>query len=147
MTFNWGHKLTLGFVAFAGMIIYMVFQSVQTKYDLVSKEYYKDELQYQQIIDGASRANQLSQQVSIVQTNDDIIIRLPDEMKNTQVTGNILFYSADNAQKDIRLSLQVNNDARQQISSRPFIPGNYTAKVRWESGGKQYYSEQFITIQ
>jgi len=147
MTFNWGHKVTLGFLAFAGMIIYLVFQSVQTKYDLVSKEYYKDELQYQQIIDGASRANQLSQKVSIVQTKDHINIQLPDEMKNTLVTGSILFYCADNARKDIRLTLQVNTDALQQISSQSFMPGNYTAKIRWESGGKQYYSEQFITIQ
>lgn len=146
MTFNWGHKLTLGYLAFAGMILYLVFQSVHTKYDLVSKEYYKDELQYQQIIDGANRANQLSQKLSVVQTDKNIEIRLPNEMKQTTVSGSIWFYCADNAQKDIRLPLQVNTDAIQHINSQSFMPGNYTAKIRWESNGQQYYAEQFITI-
>lgn len=146
MTFNWGHKLTLGYLAFAGMILYLVFQSVHTKYDLVSKEYYKDELQYQQIIDGANRANQLSQKLSVVQTDKNIEIRLPNEMKQTTVSGSIWFYCADNAQKDTRLPLQVNTDAIQHINSASVMPGNYTAKIRWESNGQQYYAEQFITI-
>ena len=147
MTFNWGHKVMLGFGAFAGMMLYLVFQCVQTKYDLVSKEYYKDELQYQQVIDGASRANQLSQQVSVVQTSNDIIIRLPNEMRNTSVTGSILFYCADNAQKDIRMALQVNADAVQHINAGSFIPGNYTAKISWQGKGQLYYTEQSIIIQ
>lgn len=146
MTFHWGHKVMLGFVAFAGMILYLVVQSVQTKFDLVSKEYYKDELQYQQIIDGASRANQLSQSVSVVQADKHIVIRLPDEMKHTQVSGKLLFYCADNARKDFRMPLQVNAEAVQQINSQSFMPGNYTAKIHWESNGRQYYAEQFITI-
>jgi hypothetical protein len=147
MTFNWGHKLTLGFIAFAGMILYLVFQSINTRFDLVSKEYYKDELQYQQIIDGTNRANQLSQKVSVVQTDKDVMISLPDEMKHTAISGSVLFYCANNARKDFRLPLQVNADGIQRINSQSFIPGRYIAKIRWESNGQQYYTEQFITIQ
>jgi hypothetical protein len=146
MTFNWGHKLTIGFMAFATMIIYLVVQSMHTKYDLVSKEYYKEELHYQQVIDGTSRANQLSNRATITQENDQLIIQLPKEMEQKVITGSLLFYSADNAQKDKTLPLHVNDNAMQTIDSRSFIPGNYTAKIRWESSGEQYYTEVAITI-
>lgn len=147
MTFNWGHKLTLGFIAFAGMILYLVFQSINTRFDLVSKEYYKDELQYQQVIDGVNRANQLSQTVSVVQTDKYIVIQLPGEMKQTPVSGSLWFYCADNARKDFKMPLQVNAEAVQSIDSRTFMAGKYTVKIHWESKGQRYYTEQFITIQ
>jgi hypothetical protein len=146
MTLNWGHKLMLGFLVFAGMMFYLVYQSMHTRYDLVSKEYYKDELKYQQVIDGTNRANGLSSQVTVAQTGNDIIIRLPNEMKNTVVTGNMLFYCADNAQKDKTMALRVNADAIQTIHCNQFIPGNYTVKISWESNRRQYYSEVHITI-
>lgn len=146
MTFNWGHKVMLGFTAFAGMMIYLVFQSMHTRYDLVSKEYYKDELQYQQVIDGANRANHLSSKTTVTQQEGNIIIQLPNEMKQATVTGTVLFYCAANAQKDKNLPLQVNSDAMQIISSRQFIPGNYTAKINWKSNNVAYYTEVPVTI-
>ena len=146
MTLNWGHKLTLGFVLFAGMILYLVFQSMQTRYDLVSKEYYKDELQYQQVIDGTNRANSLSSRATVTQSGNNIIISLPNEMQQTTVLGNALFYCADNALKDKKVPLQVNAGAEQTIDSREFVPGNYTVKLSWESNGKQYYTEVFVII-
>jgi hypothetical protein len=146
MTFNWGHKLTLGFLAFAGMIVYMVIQSMNTHYDLVSNEYYKEELQYQQVIDGTSRANQLSSQITVTQAGKQLIIQLPNEMQHTTVTGSLLFYSADNSKKDKTITLQTNEQARQIIDSRAFIPGKYTVKIRWQGNGEQYFTEVPVTI-
>lgn len=146
MTFNWGHKLTLGFLAFAGMMIYMVVQCMHTKYDLVSKDYYKDELKYQQVIDDASRANQLSSRATVIQANNNIVVQLPNEMQQKTVTGSLLFYSADNAQKDKTLALQVNDQAVQTFDSRTFVPGNYTVKIQWKSNGATYYSEVPVNI-
>jgi len=48
---NWGNKLVLVFIVFGAFIGYLVYQAVNTKYDLVSKDYYKDELRYQEKID------------------------------------------------------------------------------------------------
>ena len=146
MVFNWGHKLTLGFLAFAGMMIYMVVQCMHTKYDLVSKDYYKDELKYQQVIDGASRANQLGSRTTVMQSDNNLVIQLPNEMQQKTVTGSLLFYSADNAQKDRTIALQVNDQAVQTIDSRNFLPGSYTVKISWESNGATYYSEVPVTI-
>ena len=59
MTLNWGQKMMLVFLVFVGGMSYLVYRCVKTNYDLVSTDYYKEELSYQQVIDGESRANQL----------------------------------------------------------------------------------------
>jgi len=147
MTFNWGHKLTLGFLAFAGMIVYMVVQSMHTHYDLVSKEYYKEELQYQQIIDGAARANRLGSHAAITENAGRLTVQLPAEMQQKEITGTLWFYCADNSEKDKKMALQVNEDAVQTIDSRALIPGRYTVKIRWQTNGDLYYTEVPVSIQ
>jgi len=147
MTLNWGHKLILVFLIFGGMMSYMVYRCINTRYDLVSKEYYKDELSYQQVIEGTNRANRLSNKVTISQTENDVIIRLPNEMKGALVKGTAWFYYAPDAQRDRKIVLNTNADGEQSISRSAFIPGHYTVKISWESRGQQYYSEQSVLIQ
>lgn len=147
MTLNWGHKLILVFLVFGGLMSFLVYRSVKTNFELVSKEYYKDEIAYQQVIDGARQAGLLSSKLSIAQQNDSVSIRFPEEMNSGVVTGNALFYYAPDARRDRRLPIGLNGSREQKISGSYFLPGNYTAKIWWQHGGKQYYAEQIITIQ
>jgi hypothetical protein len=146
MTLNWGHKLIGVFLIFVGMMSYLVYRCVKTNYDLVSKEYYKEELSYQQVIDGASRANQLGNKISIVQRGNELLLQLPDEMKHTAVKGTAWFYYAPDAKRDKQIEINPNAEGEQSINSSPFFPGNYTVKVNWESNGQHYYTEEFVTI-
>ena len=143
---NWGNKLLFVFVIFGGFISYMVYRCMQTPVNLVNKEYYRDELAYQQVIDGSRKANALRDKVQLRQTGRDIFLQLPEEMKHTAVKGSILFYCPSDAGKDRRLLLQVDSGARQTISSHVFLPGQYMVKVQWESEGAQYFTELPFTI-
>lgn len=134
------------FVAFGGMISYMVYRCVQTPVDLVNKEYYRDELAYQQVIDGTRRANALSEKVRISQEGTTISLQFPAEMKHNAVKGTIVFYCPSDAGKDCRLPLQVDDGARQTIDDRKLLPGYYVVKIRWVSGGVQYFTERPFTI-
>ncbi|HSC37772.1 MAG TPA: FixH family protein [Chitinophagaceae bacterium] len=147
MRFNWGHKLILVFLAFGTMMSYMVYRSTKTNYDLVSPEYYKDEIAYQQVIDGAARANNLSGKVSVRQSGPVITIRFPGEMKNNSLKGSALFYCSYDARRDKKILLNTGPDAMQEIDSRQFVPGYYILKLNWLSHDEQYYSEQTILIQ
>ncbi|MBS1600861.1 MAG: FixH family protein [Bacteroidetes bacterium] len=143
---SWGNKLILVFIAFAGLMSYMVYRCVQTPVDLVTKEYYKDELAYQNIIDGTQKANALSEQIRFDQNQQYIIVQLPKEMKNTHVKGSILFYNAADVKRDRHFDLQTNNDAVQELDVKTFVPGNYIVKIDWESNNNHYYSERPLTI-
>ena len=43
--------------------------------------------------------------------------------------------------------MQMNTNAEQVINTSLFIPGNYIVKLNWSSAGREYYTEQNLTIQ
>ena len=147
MTFNWGHKLILAFLAFGGLMGILVVRSMQTNFELVTKDYYKEELQYQQVIDGTNRANALSRAVQIQQQGDSLAITFPDEMKGLALQGKIWFYCKYNEQYDRHVALNNVQQGIQTISLASFHPARYTARISWQVDGEHYYSEQPITIQ
>lgn len=143
---NFGNKLLLVFAAFAAMMIYMVYRCVAIPVDLVSKEYYKDEIAYQQVIDGTNNANALSAAVKLVHLDGAIKIQFPNEMKHQDIKGTVYFYCAANDHKDKHFPLSPNQDGEQQIITSQLKKGNYTVKIDWLNKGNHYYNEQPITI-
>jgi hypothetical protein len=144
---NWGNKLLLVFAVFGGMISYMVYRCMQTPVNLVNKEYYKDELVYQQVIDGARKANALSGKVKLQQEAAAISLQFPVEMKSGEVRGTVLFYCPSDKAKDRQLPLILDAGARQEIGTSYFLPGHYNVKIRWENKGVAYFTEEPFTIQ
>jgi hypothetical protein len=143
---NWGNKLLLTFIVFGAGMGYLVYRSVSTNYELVEKDYYKQELRYQQVIDGTNRVNQLSSAVKIEQTDAGIILELPQEMKEQDISGNVLFYCAYDKKKDKKFSLQTDNNGVQAFPPTAISPGNYTVKITWSNEGKNYFSEKDLTV-
>jgi nitrogen fixation protein FixH len=146
MKISWGTKLTIVFILFAGSISYMVYRCSNVPVDLVTSEYYKEELVYQDIIDGTKNANALSTAVSLQKSGDDVVIKLPEEMKNTLVKGTVFFYCPSQAGHDRKIDLQTGNDAMQVIQANKLAPGSYKVKIDWQAGNKHYYSEQAFKI-
>lgn len=134
------------FVVFAGSMSYMVYQCFNTPVNLVSDEYYKDEIAYQQVIDGTKNANSLSSHIKLLQNNNDIVIQLPAEMRNVPVTGSVLFYNAANSGNDRKFQLQPGNNAQQVIAQGKIIPGSYIVKTDWWANKVHYHNEQSLTV-
>lgn len=143
---NWGNKLLLAFIVFGTGMFYLVYRSVSTQYELVEKDYYNQELRYQQVIEGTNRVNQLGSPVKIAQTNTGITLELPLEMRNKKIAGNILFYCAYDQKKDKKFVLQPDPDGVQVFEPTAVSPGNYTVKINWSNEGKKYFSEKSLTV-
>lgn len=143
---NWGNKLLTTFIVFGVGMSYLAYRALNTNFELVEKDYYNQELKYQQIIDGGSRANALSSPVKIEQKESGIILQLPAEMTNKQITGNIWFYCAYDQRKDKKFELKLNNEGIQLFNIESVSPGNYTVKISWVEGNKNYYSEEKLTV-
>jgi len=143
---NWGNKLLITFFVFATMISYLVYRAVTTNFELVDKEYYKNELRYQQVIDASNRTAALGSSVVLNQTGQGIMLELPAEMKNKIINGELFFYCAYDSRKDRRLVINTGTEAIQIFDKSSIEPGKYTVKIKWNSGETNYYSEKFITI-
>lgn len=143
---NWGNKLILVFIAFAGWMGYLAWRATNVNVDLVQSDYYKSELKYQDVIDASNRSSGLSSQVALNQDKEHINMQFPKEMKNTELKGTAWFYCASDAKKDRHIDLKVNENALQQIDIKNFIPGSYIVKFDWSSNNKNYYTEKAFTI-
>lgn len=77
---NWGHKIIIVFILFAAGILTLVTKSMHTRIDMVTPDYYAEELKYQQVIDGRREAQSLSAPVSINQSVQSIGVLFPAEI-------------------------------------------------------------------
>jgi len=143
---NWGYKLMFAFIAFAGMMLYLVFRSFGTNFELVEKDYYKNELAYQQVIDGTDRAYMLRSLPELFQSGPGITLRMPAEMKNKKLTGSVWFYCAYDSKKDKKFTLETDSNGIQVFNNAPSA-GTYKVKIEWNNGDENFYVEKSITIQ
>lgn len=143
---NWGYKLMFTFIAFASMMGYLVYRSFGANFELVGKDYYKDELAYQKVIDGSNRANTLSASPVFTQSGNSIALQMPEEMKNKNISGSVLFYCAYDSKKDKMFTLNMDSNGTQLFDKSSVKPGTYTVKIDWNEEGKNFYTEKSITI-
>ena len=143
---NWGNKLLVTFLVFGAGMTFLVYRSVKTNYEMVEKDYYKNELSYQQVIDGSNRANALTSPVQLQQTEKGILLQLPEEMKNKIISGNVWFYCAYDEKKDMKVELKTGIDGSQLISKENLQSGSYTVKINWATNGESYYTENSLTV-
>ncbi|MBX2922751.1 MAG: FixH family protein [Chitinophagaceae bacterium] len=143
---NWGHKLTIAIVIFVSWMAYMVYRCATTDFQLVEKDYYKNELRYQEVIDATARARQLGDQAIVSRQADKIVVQLPGEVKDKEIKGNLWFYCAYDEALDKRMSLQTNNDGMQVLDVKELKPGSYTVKIEWTCNNLSYFKEEQLTL-
>jgi len=131
------------YVAFVAGIAMLVFKASNQKFDLVTKDYYDQELKYQQVIDQAANASKLSAPVTIERKEGELKISFPDEMKNKRKLVDFYLYYPADAKKDFRKSFELNeNELAQALPVG--MKGLYELKLSWETEGVKYYHEQKI---
>ncbi|NSL89384.1 FixH family protein [Chitinophaga solisilvae] len=143
---NWGHKIIIVFIVFAAGILTLVVKSMRTKIDMVTADYYGEELKYQQVIDGKKNVQLLSAPVSITMSAGEIALTFPDELRGRQLTGRLQFYRPSDSGKDVELPLALNSAGQQKIERQLLSNGKYQVKMQWVVNGKPYYQEQFLNI-
>ncbi len=143
---NWGHKIIIVFVVFAAGILTLVTKSMRTKIDMVTPDYYGEELKYQQVIDGKENVNRLSAPVAISQPSAGVLITLPPELHNQHITGKLTFYRPSDSDRDISLPLQPDPTGQQLVNRQLFIRGQYKVKLSWTLHNQPYYQEQLVYI-
>ena len=143
---NWGYKIIFVYIVFISGIVFMVVKSSMQNIDLVTPNYYEQELQYQTTIDATLRANQLSAKLQCSIVDNAMIIEFPAEMKNEFVKADVWLYCIANKTKDIRKTMEATGG----ILKLPLPTGNkgsHDVKINWEAAGKTYYYEQKIFLQ
>lgn len=141
MKFNWGYKITVFYLVFIAGIMYLVIQSSRQQMDLVTPDYYAQEIKYQDKIDQSKRANGLSEQIRYQVSETGILINFPKEFQGKNITGNVQLYYPADEKKDVLANVQT--DQNQFLLAIPDKrSGMHILKVNWEVAGVRYYFEE-----
>ena len=131
----------LGYSIFVAGIVFLVFKASSQKFDLVTKDYYEQELKYQNIIDQSENVARLSSPVTIDQTEKELTISFPAEMKGKKKMIGFYLYCPADAKKDFRKTFEINeNEFLQPLPAA--MKGKYELKLSWETDGVKYYFEK-----
>lgn len=136
----------LVFAVFVSGILYMVYSSFNHNIDLVSTNYYEEELKYQQVIDATERANGLSAKLICEVKDDTLHVTFPAEMKQRQVKATLWLYFVADKKKDINISM-VTSSGQLALPLTSVNKGMHDVKLSWVADGAQYYFEQKLFIQ
>jgi hypothetical protein len=141
MKFNWGYKILLVYGLFVIGIMFLVFKSTQQKYDLVQKDYYADELKYQNVIDASQKAKDLGGELNTERKGGHLFVSLPESFHKTTVKGTAhLYYAADDKRDISKEFVTTNGEFDMELLT--LMGGAYTLKLNVEMDGVAYYYEQ-----
>lgn len=132
------------FAGFALLISTLVYKCMHQNFQLVSTNYYDEELKYQDKIDGMHNAA-IAGNIVLQQTDNAIKLQLPETLRNYKLTGQVYFYCPANASRDLKFALHIDN-GDMVIDKSKLVASNYTVKLSLQGNDKPYYYEQTITV-
>ena len=147
MKINWGTGIVIAFVLFIAFIMYFVINmNLNKKYDhdLVTEDYYQEELLHQNEIDKVDNAKKLKENVSWKKTDDGILISFPKDLDYTNIMGNVFLYRPSNKKVDFEIPISL-SDHYLLIPKTSLLNGRWNIKVDWKYNGKSYlYKESIV---
>jgi hypothetical protein len=142
MNISWGVKITILYSSFVGMILFMVYLTMQEKIELVAPDYYKQEIEYQGKINGMQNAGELMSGIIILPAKDKTIeINFPADFA-ANAKGDITFFRPSDSELDEQFVLQVGSDFKQAVQLKKGKRGLYKVKVNALVNNKPYYFEE-----
>ncbi len=147
MKFNWGTGIVIAFIGFISFIMYFVISmNTNSKYDhdLVTEDYYKQELEFQNDIDKEKNAQTLAENIEWKKTSDGVIIIFPKSLELNGITGKVFLYRPSNKQFDFEMDISLSNH-NLLIPDKSLLDGRWNIKVDWQFNGKSYlYKKEIV---
>ncbi len=137
---NWGYKITFALFTFMSFIGYLVYGAFQEDFDLVSEDYYRDEINHQQTINRMMNVKN-SQKVTLTNNEKSVILNFP----TTNASGTIHFYHPSSKQLDRTYDISLDKE-QQVISYQDLTSGHYRINIQWLSDGTEYLQKLKVYI-
>lgn len=144
MKFNWGTGILLFIIAFLVALFSFIYYTSTLEYDLVEKDYYPRELDYNTHMQKLGNTDSLENKVEIQLSDSVLAITFPDFVREGTPTGEILLYRPSAGSLDMKYDLMLDDSGRQFIPAGKLKKGKYIVKIDWQFLDKEYYQEQII---
>ena len=143
---NWGTGIVIAMALFMIFILQFVYRVTfmdEYNHQLVSEDYYKDELYYQEEIDKMNNASKLTENVTILNVENGIQINFPKEKNFSKITGIVTFQRLSNNKLDFTKSIELKNSTL-FIPDSSLVSGRWDIKVDWQFNKEEYLTKKSI---
>lgn len=134
---NWGMGVAIVYIVFVVGMLSMVFLSKNQKIDLVTEDYYKQELVFQEEIDAKQRVENQGCNPIVTQEMGGCQVVIPNS-KEMKIQGNLLAYCPSNKAGDIYISLPETKSGGWFVNLSSLQSSNYILKFHWTRNGERY---------
>lgn len=143
----WPVGIILGSLLFVGIFAAFVVIACTHRAELVSDNYYDQEIKFQKRIDSASRAQQLTPVTAIYNpASRSVTVSLPREHAGQNLTGEIVLYRPSASGQDRHVALTPDNSGNQTLNVADAPQGLWRIRVQWTVRGLDYYFDQKLVI-
>jgi nitrogen fixation protein FixH len=145
MKINWKIGIIVLYTGFVAMILLLVGMSLTQKTDLVTENYYEEELQFQDKINKIRRTAALTSPLTWEVNERGVMISYPKNLDEKSISGTVKLYCPSNIKND--RSFAVSPSKYQQFIPTATIPkGNYHLQIDWKNGDQSHWNEDVILI-
>ncbi|MBA6313465.1 FixH family protein [Cellulophaga baltica] len=147
MKINWGTGVVIAFVCFISFILFFVIRmnmDDKANHDLVTEEYYQEEIGYQKEIDAVKNANHNSKKISLQKTAEGLEISFPENLNNKEIKGTVSLYRPSNKHLDFDFPISL-SDSHLLVPDKRLLEGRWDIKISWKYQNEEYLHKEKIT--
>jgi nitrogen fixation protein FixH len=144
----WPYGILLTFALFISGIAVLIVIACTNRTDLITADYYADELKYQSRLDQLNRTAPLGGQVDVSfnASEQNIRLALPAAMVAADTSGRIQLYRPSKTDQDVELPLRLDIAGAQIIDAAALLPGLWKVRVYWSAGSQDYFADKSIIV-
>ncbi len=146
---NWGWGIALVYIFFALVTLSFVIFTRFHKMDLVTKDYYEEELKYEEQINRQKRTHALANGLEweFARAANTVILKFPPELLDQSITGTIMFFRPSDATQDNVIPIALSEEGHQLVNVAQLSAGMWRMKIFWNVGEQEYYNEDILIIE
>lgn len=140
---DWGKGIVLTIIGFVVLIMTMVVISVRMDgIELVTENYYEEEIKYQDRIDESNSAVELNREVISYDAQSKVIeLDLP-----SGTIGSLQLFRPSDSSLDQKIKIEVTHSGKTAVALKDLKTGYWKVQLNWSENGINHYQETKITI-
>jgi hypothetical protein len=144
----WPFGIIAAFAVFVAGTAALIVLACSHRTDLVSRDYYEQELRFQGHIARLERTRRLQPAVAVAYDSSlrQIRVSLPPEHGRREARGRIQFYRPSAAGLDRVVKLELDADGIQVLDVKDLMRGSWKVQVSWSVDGQDYFIDQKVVI-
>lgn len=145
--FNWGWGIFSAIVLGALAMIYLVYKASQVETSMVMKDYYEEEVFFEDMLNAQARTKALATSFEYFQTDDVLILQFPKECLTYEISeGEVQIYRPSSSKDDVILPMDLDEDAQIVLNKNELLAGTYIVKANWYMDNERYNISESIRI-